>query len=230
MAGITTANVTFPANGVEGMGYLARPDDGAPHPGVVVIQEWWGLDDHIRDIAGRFAREGFVALAPDLYHGAFATEPDEARKLAMNLNRDQAVKDVLGAVNHLLADEMVQPKKLGCIGFCMGGSLTLAAAAASPAIAAAAPFYAGMQPAKDQIARIEADLFCAFGADDAGIPREKVREFEQNLRDTGRRAEVRVYDGAPHSFFNDTRPSYRPEAAKDAWERSLALFRRVLNA
>lgn len=228
MSDIKTADVTFPANGVEGMGYVAQPGDALQHPGVIVIQEWWGLDAHIRDIAERFAREGFIALAPDLYHGAFATEPDEARKLVMDLNREQAVKDLLGAVRHLQAMDAVAPKKLGCIGFCMGGSLTLALAAATTDIAGAAPFYAGMQPGRDQIARIEAELFCAFGADDEGIPIENVRKFEENLRETGRNAEVKVYDGAPHSFFNDTRPSYRPAAADDAWARSLELFRRVL--
>lgn len=228
MTDIKTADVTFPADGVDGMGYVARPGDAAPHPGVIVIQEWWGLDAHIRDIAERFAREGFVALAPDLYRGSFATEPDEARKLVMNLNREQAVKDLLGAVRHLQGMDAVAPKKVGCIGFCMGGSLTLALAAATADVAGAAPFYAGMQPGRDQIARIEAELFCAFGADDEGIPMENVRKFEENLRETGRNAAVKVYDGAPHSFFNDTRPSYRPAAAEDAWARSLELFRRVL--
>lgn len=228
MPDIKTANITFPANGVDGMGYLARPGDGGKHPGVIVIQEFWGLDGHIRDIAERFAREGFVALAPDLYHGTFATEPDEARKLAMNMNREQAVKDLLGALKRLQSMDEVSPKKIGCIGFCMGGSLTLALAAASPDVAAAAPFYAGMQPGRDQIAKIEAEVFAFFGGDDAGIPIEKVREFETNLRETGRNGVVKVYDGAPHSFFNDTKPSYRPAAAHDAWERSLDLFRRVL--
>jgi carboxymethylenebutenolidase len=228
MPNITTSNVTFPANGVDGSGYLAMPDDGTPHAGVIVIQEWWGLDGHIRDIAERFAREGFVALAPDLYHGSVATEPDEARKLVMNMNREQAVKDLLGAVKHLQSLPNVAPKKLGCIGFCMGGSLTLALAAASPDIAAGAPFYAGMQPGRDQIARIEAELFCAFGADDGGIPPENIRAFEANLNATDKKAVVKVYDGAPHSFFNDTKESYRPEASKDAWEKSLALFKRVL--
>jgi carboxymethylenebutenolidase len=230
MPDITSSNVTFPANGVDGSGYLAILADDAPHPGVIVIQEWWGLDGHIKDIAERFAREGFVALAPDLYHGAIATEPDEARKLVMNMNREQAVKDLLGAVKHLQSLPNVAPKQLGCIGFCMGGSLTLALAAATPAIAACAPFYAGMQPGRDQIARIEAELFCAFGAADAGIPMDNVRAFEDNLKSTGKTAEVKVYDGAPHSFFNDTKDSYRAAAANDAWSNSLALFRRVLAA
>ena len=228
MTAIKTALITFPVNGQEGMGYLAQPDDGGTHPGVVVIQEFWGLDGHIRDVAERFAREGFVALAPDLYHGAVATEPDEARKLAMNMNRQRALKDCLGAVARLKSMVEVAPKRVGCVGFCMGGSMTLALASATADVAAAAPFYAGMQPGPDELARIEAEMFCAFGADDGGIPLEKVRAFEQTLADQGRRAVVKVYDGAPHSFFNDTKPSYRPEASRDAWDRTLELFRRAI--
>jgi len=225
---VTSKAVEFLANGAGGSGYLAQPASEGAHPGVIVIQEWWGLDGHIRDIAERFAREGFVALAPDLYHGKVASEPDEARKLVMGMNREQALKDLQGAAAYLLGLPEVAPKKLGCIGFCMGGSMTLFLAVASPDIAAAAPFYAGMQPPPDQLARIEADLFCAFGADDAGIPLDNVRKFEAALREQGKRAVVKVYDGAPHSFFNDTKESYRADASKDAWEQSLALFRRVL--
>lgn len=228
MADIKTSSITYPANGLDGMGYLAQPDDGAPHPGVIVIQEWWGLDGHIKDIAERFAREGFVALAPDLYHGQFATEPDEARKLVMNMNRERALKDLTGAVRCLQGMGEVSPKRVGCIGFCMGGSMTLALAAATPDVAAAAPFYAGFQPGADEIARIQAEMFCAFGADDQGIPRDRVQAFEDTLKSTGRNAVVKVYDGAPHSFFNDTKESYRPDAARDAWSQSLALFRRTL--
>jgi carboxymethylenebutenolidase len=228
MTDIKTKDVTFAANGGEGTGYLAQPDDGATHPGVIVIQEWWGLDAHIKSIADRFAREGFVALAPDMYHGAVATEPDEARKLVMNLNRERALTDLLGTVSYLKALPEVGPKKLGCIGFCMGGALTLALAAASPDLAAGAPFYGGFGPGPEGLAKIEAELFCAFGADDGGMPVEKVREFEGTLRDLGKKAVVKVYDGAPHSFFNDTKESYRPEAAQDAWGNALALFKRTL--
>jgi carboxymethylenebutenolidase len=228
MTDITSTSIEYPANGVHGMGYLAQPDDGARHPAVIVIQEWWGLDGHIKSIADRLAREGFVALAPDLYHGQFATEPDEARKLAMNMNREQAIKDLLGAVKYLQSLTNVAPKRVGCIGFCMGGSMTLALAAATPDIAAAAPFYAGFQPPAEDLAKIEAEMFCAFGADDGGIPIENVDKFESVLKNANRNAVVKTYEGAPHSFFNDTRDSYRPAAAKDAWERSLALFQRVL--
>jgi carboxymethylenebutenolidase len=228
MADIKTADVTFPVNGVEGSGYLARPADGQAHPGVIVIQEWWGMDGHIKDIAERFAREGFVALAPDLYHGAVATEPDEARKLVMGMNRERALADLKGALEHLLAQDDVAPKKAGVIGFCMGGAMTLALACESPKVAAGAPFYAGMMPGADRLKNVQAELFCAFGADDAGIPLENVRNFEANLKDLGKKAEVKVYEGAPHSFFNDTKSSYRPDAAADAWQQSLALFKRVL--
>ena len=226
---IKTADVTFPANGSDGMGYLAQPDDGGTHPGVIVIQEWWGLDGHIRDIADRFAREGFVALAPDMYHGKFATEPDEARKLVMNMNREQAQKDLLGSVAYLRSLPEVAPKKFGVIGFCMGGSLTLNVAVAAPSeIAAAAPFYAGFRPPPEELAKIQAEMFCAFGADDGGIPVDQVRQFEDTLRKQGKNAVVKVYEGAPHSFFNDTKDSYRPAAAHDAWEHALNLFRRTL--
>src|SRR5437016_12483652 len=117
--------VSFAANGGPCEGYLATPDGGGRRPAIVVIQEWWGLVPHIKDVADRFAREGFIALAPDLYHGEVATEPDEARKLVMNMNRQQAMKDLLGAVKRLQAVPEVSPKKIGCIGFCMGASLTL---------------------------------------------------------------------------------------------------------
>lgn len=228
MSEMTATSVEYPAGAIGGSGYLARPGDGAAHPGVIVIQEWWGLDDHIKDVAERCAREGFVALAPDLYHGGVATEPDEARKLAMALNREQAGRDLGGAAAYLLSLPDVAPKRLGCIGFCMGGSMTLMLSASTPAVAAAASFYPGFRPPAEELAKIEAELFCAFGAEDGGIPLDDVKAFEETLRDRGRNAVVKVYDGAPHSFFNDTRPSYRPEAARDAWERSLALFRRVL--
>jgi carboxymethylenebutenolidase len=228
MTDVQTESIAYPADGLAGMGYLARPADDAAHPGVIVIQEWWGVDEHIRDVARRLANEGYVALAPDLYHGESASEPDEARKLAMHMNREQAMKDLLGAVAHLEAMPQVAPRRFGCIGFCMGGSLTLALAAASPKILAAAAFYAGMQPPAEHLAKIEAEVFAAFGADDGGIPLENVRKFEDALREHGRTAEVKVYEGAPHSFFNDTRPSYRADAARDAWGRSLALFGRVL--
>src|SRR5688500_9132320 len=131
--------VSFASDGASCDGYLALPDSGSG-PGVIVIQEWWGLVDHIKNVADRFANEGFVALAPDLYHGKSASEPDEAGKLMMSLQLEDATKDMSGAVDYLLAHDKVQPKKVGCTGFCMGGAMTFQLALTKP-IDAAVPFY-----------------------------------------------------------------------------------------
>ncbi|HZQ35055.1 MAG TPA: dienelactone hydrolase family protein [Dehalococcoidia bacterium] len=219
-----TESVTFPSNGGQGMGYLARPDDGAAHPGVVVIQEWWGLEEHIKDVARRLAREGFVALAPDLYHGRVTGEPDEARKLAMGLDRDRAVKDLDGAVDFLCGMSQVAPKQVGMVGFCMGGGLTLLMACRNADLGAAAVFYGGNMGSPDLLRQLHCPLFGAFGERDEGIPLERVEALKEGLQQSGQPVEIRIYPGAPHAFFNDTRPSYRPEAAQDAWQRTLALF------
>lgn len=221
--------VTFTSNGSTAPGYLAKPAGTGPFPGVIVIQEWWGLEEHIKDVARRFAAEGFVALAPDLYHGSVATEPDEARKLVMAMQLDVAMRDIQGGIEYLKALSEVGPKKVGVIGFCMGGSLTLRAAVRSADVGAAAPFYAGqVDQVTGDVAQIQAPVFAAFGADDGGIPLEKVELFDQALKQAGKQAEVKVYQGAPHSFFNDTRDSYRPDAAADAWQNVLSLFRSSL--
>src|SRR5512136_3023370 len=116
MANIKTHMIEFPINAHSAPGYLAQPDDTQTHPGIVVIQEWWGLVPHITDVAERFAREGFVALAPDLYHGQAASEPDEARKRAMALDRNRAVAEILAAAQYLETLKEVEPKKIGVVG------------------------------------------------------------------------------------------------------------------
>ena len=223
--------VTYPTgmDGSTAPGYLAKPEGDGPFPGVIVIQEWWGLEEHIKDIARRFAAEGFVALAPDLYHGHVATEPDDARKHAMSLQLDAAMKDIQGAIDYLKSLLEVEPKKVGVIGFCMGGRLALHAAVRSQDVGAVAPFYAGgMEGMFQDIDKIDAPMFAAFGAEDASIPLDRVERFRQLLQEHGKQAEVTVYDGAPHSFFNDTRPSYREEVSRDAWQKVLTLFRSAL--
>ena len=132
-------SIEYPSNGNTATGYLSLPETGSG-PGVIVIQEWWGLVPHIEDVADRFAAEGYVALAPDLYHGQSTTEPDEAQKYMMELRMDEAVRDMTGAVGFLRNHEAVDPSKIGCVGFCMGGGLTLYLASTGQ-IAAAAPFY-----------------------------------------------------------------------------------------
>lgn len=220
--------VTFPSNGGTASGYVARPDGGGTHPGVVVIQEWWGLDEHIKDVARRFAGEGFIAIAPDLYHGKVTSEPDEARKLVMGMQREQAAKDMGGAISCLQSLSDVAPKKVGMIGFCMGGALVLHMACHSDGLGAAAAFYPGRQPGAQELAGLKCPLLAVFGERDEGIPLEKVEAVKEGLDQATQPHEVIVYPGAPHAFFNDTRESYRPDPAADAWRRTLDLFRKSL--
>ena len=215
--------VEFKSNGGTCTGYLA----GTSGPGVIVIQEWWGLVPHITDIADRFAAEGFVALAPDMYHGEATDEPDLAGKLLMSMNLATAGKDLSGAVD--LLQERTGRTKVGVTGFCMGGGLALMAACLRPdAIAAAAPFYGGMRP--DTV--IDWDNLAAvveghYAATDRGTAApEAVKELEATLRAKGKDATFHVYPGTQHAFFNDTRPEvYDAAVAKTAWDRTLALFR-----
>ena len=221
--------ITFPANGDSAQGYLAVPEGPGPHRAVVVIQEWWGLDEHIKDVARRFASAGYIALAPDLYHGAVAEEPDDARRLVMDLQIPEAAKEMVGAAAYLASRDDVMPKQVGAIGFCLGGSLALLLAASSPRVGAVASFYGGRQFAKEELAPITAPVLAIFGEADEGIPPERHAALDSTFNEMGLPHVVYVYPGAPHAFFNDARShSYRPEAAKDAWVRTLAWFDKYL--
>jgi carboxymethylenebutenolidase len=220
-----TEQITFAANGGTGQGYLALPEGSGPHRAVIVIQEWWGVDEHITDVTRRFAAEGYVALAPDLYHGAVTDEPDEALKLVMQMQLSEATKEMAGAAAYLAGRDDVAPKQVGVIGFCVGGSLALLLAASSPHIGAVASFYGGRELAEEQLRRISAPVLGIFGAEDEGIPPERHAALDQVFNDTGLKYSIYVYPGAPHAFFNDTRPEvYRPLVAQDAWARTLAWF------
>ena len=225
---MTAKMIEFPSNGGTTPGYLAVPDGSGQHPAIVAIQEWWGLVPHIKDVAERFAREGFITLAPDLYHGQVAEEPDEARKLAMGLDRDRAVAEIVAAVQFLRAMDAVAPKKIGTVGWCMGGGLSLSTAASSTDVGAAIAFYGRpLDPA--DTARLTAPVLGLYGELDQGIPVAAVQAFEQELKAHHITHEVHIYPGAPHAFFNDSRPHiYHAEAAKDAWVRTLAWFRKYL--
>ncbi|MFM8825645.1 MAG: dienelactone hydrolase family protein [Actinomycetota bacterium] len=215
--------VEFKSNGGTCGGYLA---DGKG-PGVIVIQEWWGLVDHIKDVADRFAAEGFTALAPDMYHGVQTTEPDQAGKLLMSMNLATAGKDLSGAVDFLVA--RTGNPKVGVTGFCMGGGLSLMIACQRPdAVAACAPFYGGMRPDTP----VDWDAIAAvveghYAENDRGTASpEAARQLESELRAKGKTATFHVYPGTHHAFFNDTRPEvYDAAVSRTAWERTLSLFR-----
>ena len=227
---IKTHMIEFISNGNPTPGYLAQPEDAAQHPAIVVIQEWWGLVPHIKDVAERFAREGYIALAPDLYHGQAASEPDEARKLAMGLDRDRAVMEISAAAKYLKALDATAPKKIGVVGWCMGGGLALSTAASSGDIGAAVCFY-GRPLAVADTAKLRAPVLGLYAEKDQGIPPEAARAFDSELTDVGVPHEIHVYPAAEHAFFNDARPHiYKADAAQDAWRRTLEWFKKYLGS
>jgi len=225
---MTGTMVEFSSNGNTASGYLSKPESGKG-PGVIVLQEWWGLVDHIKDIADRFAREGFVALAPDLYHGKTTRSPDEAGKLFMALNIDRAEKDLRGAIQFVLAQQETAGKKVGTVGFCMGGQLSLYAACANANVGACVNFY-GIHPnVHPNIAGLQAPVLGFFAEKDGSVTLEVARKLEAQLKNAGKQTEFHIYPGAAHAFFNDTRPEvYNANCAKQSWERMLKFFREHL--
>lgn len=220
--------VKFPSNGQEAEGYLAKPASGSG-PGVIVIQEWWGLVPHIKDIADRFAGEGFVALAPDLYHGESTAEPDEAGKLMMGMNIGQAAKDMSGAVDYLAGLDAASGDKVGCVGYCMGGGLSLYLASLKPEIGACVIYYGVLPGAQPDLANVQAAVLGHYAENDGFASPETARALEAQLKSLGKDVEFHIYPGTEHGFFNDTRPdAHNAAAAGTSWERTLAFFKQQL--
>lgn len=221
--------MTFPTNGGSAPGYLAAPDGEGPFAGVVVIQEWWGLNGHIQDVTRRLAETGMVALAPDLYHGQVATEPDEARKQAMSLDRERAIAEIGSAVTYLKQDDRVAPKRIGVVGFCMGGGLALEAGAGNADVGAVVAFYGGWAPDVEAFTNQTVGILNIVGENDERV-KQVQRKLETDLRMTSVQHDLVVYPGVGHAFFNDTRPeAYNVGAATDAWERTLDWLRSHLH-
>lgn len=220
-ADLTSQIVTYPGAEQELMGYLTYQTGDTPRPVIIVIQEWWGLNDHIKDIADRFAKEGYVALAPDLYHGVVTTEPDEARKQVMELGMRDAVGELQSAIDYLKGQDFVNGR-FGATGYCMGGGLVFELAATSPDLLAAIPYY-GTPVSEDEAQNISAPVLSFLGTND-GIPAQRYEAVHAVLDENGVENKFQLYDGARHAFFNDTRPSYDETSATDSWDQSLAWF------
>jgi carboxymethylenebutenolidase len=215
-------------NGDEALSaYVATPESGHG-PGVLVIQEWWGLVPHIRDVCDRLAREGFVALAPDLYHGRSTDDPDAAGRYMLGLEIPRALRDLDAAVGELLNRDTVGAK-VGVVGFCMGGQLALAAGCENARIGAVADFYGVHPDVKLNLTDCKASVLAVFAENDAFIPAEVVQGLAADLKAAGVRASVRTIEGAQHAFMNDTRPDvYDAAAAAAGWAALLGLFRAEL--
>jgi carboxymethylenebutenolidase len=221
--------VEIPSNGGTATGYLAVPEAGSGIP-VVVIQEWWGLVPHIEDVCDRFAAEGFVALAPDLFHGQTTTEPDEAGKLLMSMNIDQAAIEMSGAVDK--GAEVAGSDRVGVTGFCVGGGLALVLAARRPdKVKAVVPWY-GLIPwpgAEPDWSTLDAKVLGHYAEKDPSFGPGKVAELQHTLDRLGKDATLHVVPGVDHAFFNDTRPEvYDPEAARACWAETVTFFRNEL--
>ena len=214
--------------------YLVRPQKITRVPGVVVIHEWWGLNDQIKRVADRIAEEGFMAIAPDLYRGKLGTDAGLAHDLMRGLNENYAVDVISGAVAHLRGIDARERRSatpsgarmaVGTLGFGMGGRISLATALAGADVQAAVMFYGSVETQKDAFKPLQVPLLGIFGNEDRGTPLDQIRAFEAALKESGKDATILVYPGVGHAFFNEDRPSYDREIANDAWERTKAFFR-----
>ncbi len=224
---IVTREVTYQGRACALKAYVAEPAGTLSSPAAIVVQEWWGLNEHIRDIARRLAREGYFAIAPDLYSRQghkVATDPNEAARLMGGLKKEDGIADLQTTVEWLRAQKQTQSTRIGITGFCMGGSYALLLPCESKEISAAAPFY-GEIPPDEKLQHLNCPIFYAYGENDGWIQRADVERLTAALKKFNKQGEVKIYKGCSHGFFNDTRPDvYRPEEAKDAWERTLKLF------
>jgi carboxymethylenebutenolidase len=211
-------------------GYLSRSSSGSG-PGIIVLQEWWGLVGHIKNVTDRFAAEGFTALAPDLYKGETTTEPDEAGSLMMALSINETEKVLRCAVDRLLEDASTTGEKVGVVGFCMGGQLSLYAAATNDKIGACVDYY-GIHPnVEPPLHQLEAPVLGFFAEHDEYASPEAVRKLGEELSKHGKCHEFHTYPGTHHAFFNDDRPEvYNPAAAEDTWRRMIDFFRQNLTS
>lgn len=221
--------VEFASNGNTASGYLALPAS-TPAPGLLVLQEWWGLNPQIKGVADRLAAEGFVALAPDLYHGELAEhdEMDKAAHLMTSLPADRAARDMGGAVDYLLAHDAVRGDAVGVIGFCMGGVMALLVSALQgDKVGATVPFYgAPLGESEPDWSGLSAPVLGHFAENDDFFPPAAVEELATRLRGMGKDVTIHVYPGTGHAFLNETNAlgTYNPDAAKTAWDGSVAFL------
>ena len=216
--------IEYQNNGDTCSGYLATPTLGSG-PGVIVLQEWWGLVDQIKEVADRFAEEGFVALAPDMYHGETANNPNDAKRLFMALNIDRVEKDLRSSIEYLLLLDQTQGNLVGTVGFCMGGQLSLYAACANSQVGACVNYYGVHPSVHPDINNLKAPVLGFFGENDESVPPETVHKLEDSLKQAGKQVDFYIYPGAGHAFFNNTRPMYKEKESEESWRRMIQFYR-----
>jgi carboxymethylenebutenolidase len=224
-----TSDIRFDGPGSELLGYLAKPAATGPYPGVLVIHENRGLNEHTKDIARRYAAEGFIALAVDLCSRNGGSTEDTSRNTGFlgNADPDDLAADMVAYAEHLQGIDGVQAGGIGVTGFCFGGGYTFETAVASPDVKAAVPYYGTARRVLDQLASVEAAILVIYGGNDARITSES-EDVRAALETSGQPYGIEIYEGANHAFFNDTGGNYNQAAAEDAWARTLAWFREHL--
>lgn len=226
---VKTETVSYPSGTETVSGYLAMPEGGGKHPAVIVIHEWWGLNDWVKEQTQKYAAQGYVALAVDLYRGKTATTPDDAHILMRGLPDDRGLRDLEAAFAYLASRKDVDASKIGSVGWCMGGGWSLKLAVDQPKLAACVVNYGSLPTDPASLAKIKAPVMGNFGAEDKGIPPSDVKAFESAMKAGGKTTDIKIYDGAGHAFENpNNKAGYKPEAAADAAERISAFFKKYL--
>jgi carboxymethylenebutenolidase len=224
--------VEYPGDGVTIKAYVVSPQMTEKRPAVIVVQEWWGLTDLIKDVARRYAREGYVAIAPDLYSRLghkVTTDPSEAAQLMNSLKQEEGLKDLNATVTYVKTAPNVNAGRIGITGFCMGGSYALMLPCVNHDIRAAVPFYGWVPNPDTPIQNLACPVLYFYGEEDGFVPKADVHRLEAALKKYNKPGEIKTYPGAGHAFFRDTDPSvYKPTQAQDAWNRTLAFFRQHL--
>jgi len=208
---------------------LYTPTGKGPFPAIIVIHEYWGLNDWIKDQAAKLADEGYVTLAIDLYRGKVATTPDMAHEIMRGVPEDRAKRDLHGAFEFLQSQPNVRKDRIGSIGWCMGGGYSLDVALQEPTLAADVINYGHLATDPEAIKKINAPILGLFGGQDHGITPDDVHKFEATVKQLGKKIDVRIYDDAGHAFENpNNKDGYRPEDAVDAWNRTVGFFAATL--
>jgi carboxymethylenebutenolidase len=224
--------VTFKSGSEQASGFLVTPEGKGPFPAVVVVPEWWGLVDWVKDQARALAKQGYVALAVDVYRGKSTSSQEEAHQLMMGTPPERVVGDLKAAFAYLQAMPTVKKDRIGAIGWCMGGGYTLQLATVEPQLAAAVAYY-GLPPTDPaKIAAIHAPVLGNYGAEDKGPSPEQARAFEAEMKKAGKTVDLKIYPGAGHAFANVNNPwgGYRKEAAEDAWARTTGFLAKYLKS
>jgi carboxymethylenebutenolidase len=234
MADIKDTMVQYQSNGVTVRAYVASPNVKEKRPAIIVVQEWWGLNEHMKDVGRRYANEGYVAVVPDLYSrlgNKVTANPNEAGQLMNTLKQEDGLKDLNATVAYVKTYPGVDPTRIGVTGFCMGGSYALMLPCVNRDIKAAAPYYGQVPNPDTPLQQLACPVLYIYGEDDGWITKADVQRLAAALKKYNKQGEVKTYPGAPHAFFNDTRKDvYKAAEAKDAWMRTLTFFKQHLKS